>query len=208
LSVRDRLGRLRVLVDGVDLAAAALDGGAPAIQVRLKAGTDATRYATAAAIAERCRAAGALCLVDDRADIAVAVGADGVHVGAEDLPVAAVRRIVGPDLIVGATAREPGTAARAVADGADYLGVGPAYGTTSKDGLPPPIGLAGVEAVAAAIEQPVVAIAGITVDRVEEVLATGAWAVAVIGAVASAPDPREATRALVAAVDRAMAARR
>jgi len=197
---RDRLGRLHVLVDTVDLAAAALDGGAPTLQVRLKAGTDAERLALVSAIVERCRAAGALCLVNDRADIAVAAGADGVHVGAEDLPVDAVRRVVGPAAVVGGTARTPATARALVAAGVSYLGVGPTYATTSKAGLPAPLGLDGVRAVVAAVDVPVVAIAGITADRVPEVFATGAWAVAVIGAVAGAADPRAATRALCAAV--------
>jgi thiamine-phosphate pyrophosphorylase len=204
--VRGRLGRLHVLVGSVDLAAAALDGGAPTLQVRLKSGTDAERLALVEAIAARCRAAGALCLVNDRADIAVAAGADGVHVGADDLPVAAVRRVVGEGAVVGGTARDPATARRLVAAGASYLGVGPTYATTSKDGLPDPIGLAGLRAVATAVDVPVVAIAGITADRVPEVLATGAHAVAVIGAVSGAADPRAATRALASAVERAVAA--
>ncbi len=204
--VRRRLGRLHVLVDSEGLAAAALDGGAPTIQVRLKAGTDAERCSVAAAVVTRCRAAGALCLVNDRADIAVAVGADGVHLGADDLPVDAARRVVGPVAIVGGTARDPLTARRLVAQGASYLGVGPTYATASKDGLPDPLGLAGLAEVVRAVDVPVVAIAGITADRVPEVLAAGAFAVAVIGAVAGAADPRAATRelavALAASVDR------
>jgi hypothetical protein len=90
--VGERLGRLHVLVDSLELADAALDGGAPTLQVRLKDGTDADRYRLAAVIAERCRAAGATCLINDRADVAVAAGADGVHVGATDLPVEAASR--------------------------------------------------------------------------------------------------------------------
>jgi thiamine-phosphate pyrophosphorylase len=195
-----RVGRLHVLVDSVALAEAALAGGAPTLQVRVKDGTDRERCAIVAAVAERCRAAGAQCIVDDRADFAVAAGAEGVHVGATDLPVDAVRRIVGPDLIVGGTVRDPAAARRAVELGADYLGVGPTYATSSKDGLPAPLGPSGVAAVAAAVDVPVVAIAGITVERVPEVLAAGAWGVAVIGAVSRAVDPVVATRALVEAV--------
>jgi thiamine-phosphate pyrophosphorylase len=204
---RERLGHLHVLVDSLELADAALDGGAPTLQVRLKDGTDADRYRLAAVIAERCRAAGATCLVDDRADIAVAVAADGVHVGAADLPVEAVRRVVGPAALVGGTARGPATARRLIAEGASYLGVGPTYATQSKDGLPEPIGLEGVRSVVAAVDDvPVIAIAGITAGRVDEVLATGAWGVAVIGAVADAENPRKATSELAAAVDRAVRA--
>jgi thiamine-phosphate pyrophosphorylase len=195
-----RLGRLHVLVDSVELAEAVLEGGAPTLQVRLKDGSDRDRFATVAAIVSRCRDAGATCLVNDRADLAVAAGADGVHVGADDLPVEAVRRVVGPSALIGATAREPATALRLVEAGASYLGVGPVYATRTKDGLPPPLGPAGVHAVASAVSVPVIGIAGITAGRVPEVLAAGAWGVAVIGAVVASDDPRLATSELVRAV--------
>lgn len=198
-----RIGRLHVLVDSLLLAEAALEGGAPTLQVRVKEGPDRRRFEVVAAIAERCRDAGATCLVNDRADFAVAAGADGVHVGAEDLTVPAVRRVVGPDALVGATARDPVTGRRLVEAGASYLGVGPTYATASKVGLPEPLGPSGVGLVAAAVEVPVVAIAGITPERVAEVLAAGAWGVAVIGAVAAAEDPHRATHELVTAVARA-----
>lgn len=200
------LGRLHVLVDSLIVAEAALEGGAPTLQVRIKTGTDADRLHLSEAIVARCRAAGATCLVNDRADVALAVGADGVHVGAEDLPVAVVRRLVGPDLLVGGTAREPSTARRLVDDGVSYLGVGPTFATRSKTGLPEPIGVAGVRAVAAAVPVPVIAIAGITADRVDEVMEAGAWGVAVIGAVSDAPDPHSATHEMMLAVAKAVEA--
>lgn len=206
VDVRRRLGRLHVLVDSEELAAAALDGGAPTLQVRCTSGTDAERHAVAEAVVARCRDAGARCLVNDRADIAVAVRADGVHLGADDLPIPAARRVVGPAALVGGTARDPLTARRLVVQGASYLGVGPTYATTSKSGLPDPLGLDGVAAVVRAVDVPVVAIAGITAARVPDVLGTGAFAVAVIGAVARADDPRAATRSLWAAVSSAVAA--
>jgi thiamine-phosphate pyrophosphorylase len=199
-----RLGRLHVLVDSLIVAEAALEAGAPTLQIRLKSGGDGDRYRLARAIAERCRAAGATCLVNDRADLAVAVEADGVHVGADDLPVPVVRRIVGPDALVGGTARDPDVARRLVGEGASYLGVGPTFATASKPGLPDPIGVTGVAAVVAAVDVPVIAIAGITAERVEEVLATGAWGVAVIGAVADSPDPHTATHDLMLAVTKAV----
>ncbi len=199
-----RLGRLHVLVDSLIVAEAALEAGAPTLQVRLKSGTDADRYRLAALVAERCRAAAATCLVNDRADLAVAIEADGVHVGSDDLPVPAVRRIVGPDALVGGTARDPDLARRLVDEGVSYLGVGPTFATSSKTGLPDPIGVLGVAAVVEAVDVPVIAVAGITADRVEEVLATGAWGVAVIGAVADAPDPHTATHDLMLAVAKAV----
>jgi thiamine-phosphate pyrophosphorylase len=191
------LGRLHVLVDSLIVAEAALEGGAPTLQVRVKTGTDADRLRLSEAIAARCRAAGATCLVNDRADVALAVGADGVHVGAEDLPVATVRRLVGPDLFVGGTARDPATGRRLVEEGASYLGVGPTFATKSKSGLPEPIGLAGVRAVASAV---------ITAQTVDEVIAAGAWGVAVIGAISDAPDPHSATHEMVLAVTKAVEA--
>jgi thiamine-phosphate pyrophosphorylase len=201
------LGRLHVLVDTVALAEAALEGGAPTLQVRIKNGIDRHRFETVAAIADRCRDAGATCLVNDRADFAVAAGADGVHVGADDLSVAAVRRVVGPELLVGATARDPATALRLVDAGASYLGVGPTYATSTKDGLPRPLGPAGIRAVAGAVSVPVIAIAGITADRVPDVFAAGAWGIAVVGAVAASEDPHLATSELVRAVAVATAGR-
>ncbi|MBN2624206.1 MAG: thiamine phosphate synthase [Acidimicrobiales bacterium] len=201
---RARVGRLHVLVESLIVAEAALEAGAPTLQVRLKSGTDADRYRLAFTIAERCRAAGATCLVNDRADLAVAVGADGVHVGADDLPVPAVRRVVGPAALVGGTARDPDRARALVAEGATYLGVGPTFATTSKPGLPDPIGIEGVRAVVEAVDVPVIAISGITAARIDEVMATGAWGIAVIGAVAQSPDPHTATHDLMLAVTKAV----
>jgi thiamine-phosphate pyrophosphorylase len=199
------LGRLHVLVDSVALAEAALEGGAPTLQIRIKGGSDRRRFSTVAAIVERCRDAGATCLVNDRADFAVAAGADGVHVGADDLPVAAARGVVGAESLVGATARDPVAALRCVDAGASYLGVGPVFVSRSKDGLPNPLGVDGLRAVASAVPVPVIAIAGITAERVSSVLSAGAWGVAVIGAVGAAQDPRLATRRLVRAVAEATA---
>jgi thiamine-phosphate pyrophosphorylase len=199
-----RLGRLHVLVDSLIVAEAALEAGAPTLQIRLKAGTDGDRYRLAHAIAERCQAAAATCLVNDRADLAVAIDADGVHVGADDLPVAAVRKVVGTGALVGGTARDPGVAERLVAEGVDYLGVGPTFATTSKTGLLDPIGVDGVRAVVEAVDVPVIAIAGITAATVEEVMATGAFGVAVIGAVVDSPDPHTATHDLMLAVTKAV----
>jgi thiamine-phosphate pyrophosphorylase len=201
---RARLGRLHVLVDSLIVAEAALEAGAPTLQVRLKTGTDRDRFRLASAIVERCRAASATCLVDDRSDLAVAVEADGVHVGADDLPVPLVRRIVGPAALVGGTAREPATARRLVDEGVNYLGVGPTFATSSKSGLPDPIGVEGVAAVVEAVEVPVIAISGITAAAVDQVMATGAWGVAVIGAIADAPDPHSATHDLMVAVAKAV----
>jgi len=195
------IGRLHLVTDSLSVVAAGLAAGAGTIQVRVPdSATDRDCYDLAARVLDLCRAAGALCLVNDRLHIALAVGADGGHVGADDLPVAAARRVLGPAAVLGATARDPDTARRAVADGASYLGVGPAYVTSTKDGLPDPIGPAGIAAVARAVDVPVIAIGGVTVDRVGELRRAGAYGVAVVGAVSAAPDPGRATKLLLGAL--------
>jgi thiamine-phosphate pyrophosphorylase len=168
---------------------ALLEAGAPLVQVRTKAADDRVRLQAARAVLRAVRAARATCLVNDRVDIALAAGADGVHVGADDLPATVARRLLGPELIVGATCRNAEDARRAEGEGASYLGVGPVYATSTKTGLPEPMGPRGVETVAAAVGVPVIAISGITADNAAEVLDAGAWGVAVVGAVYGADDP-------------------
>jgi thiamine-phosphate pyrophosphorylase len=200
------LGRLHVLTDArggqraLDAVAAAVGAGAPVVQVRAKGCTDRELYDFARAVVTLCAPAGTTCLVNDRVDVALAVGADGTHLGAGDLPLAAARRIAGPGHLLGGTAREPELARRLVAEGADYLGVGPAYPTRTKTGLPDAIGPAGVRAVAEAVDVPVIAIGGVTAERVAALLAAGAFGVAVVGAVAAAADPAAATGALLRAL--------
>ncbi len=181
-------------------AAAALDAGADVIQVRVKGWADRELYRLAKDLVARCTEAGAVCVINDRADVALATRAAGVHVGADDLPVATVRRLLGPDALVGGTARDPDTARALVTAGASYLGVGPCFSTATKDGLPAAIGPSGVAAVAEAVDVPVIAIGGITADRVPELLAAGAHGVAVIDAVAGASDPKAAVHELLAAL--------
>ena len=203
------IGRLHVLTDArggpaaLTSLAAAVAAGAPVVQVRRKECTDRELHDFAEAVVGLCAPAGATCIVDDRADVAIAVGAAGTHVGAHDLPIAAVRAIAGPGHLVGGTARNPRQARELVAAGANYLGVGPAYRTATKSGLPDPIGPAGVAAVAAAVDVPVIAIGGVTAERVPELLAAGAWGVAVTAAVSAAADPGAATQRLLEALDRA-----
>jgi len=204
----DGTGRLHLITDTrpgrepLSVARAALSVGTPVVQLRVEdSTTDAQAYELAARLVALCAEFGATCLVNDRLHVAVAVGAAGGHVGADGLPVAAARRVLGPAAVLGATARTPAQARAAVADGASYLGVGPAYATSTKDGLPPPIGPAGVAAVAAAVPgTPVIAIGGVTAARVPELLAAGAYGVAVVGAVCAAPDPARAAAGLLAAV--------
>ena len=198
--------RLHLLTDARDgrdalgVVAAAVGAGAGVVQVRRKGCTDLELYEFAARVVELCHGAGALCIVNDRVDVALAVGAAGTHLGADDLPIEAVRRVAGPDHLIGGTTRDPRRAIELVAAGADYLGVGPAYATTTKEGLPDPLGPAGVAAVAQAVDVPVIAIAGVTAGRVPELRAAGAYGVAVVAAVAEAADPAAATRELLHAL--------
>ncbi len=141
---------------------------------------------------------GVLLLVNDRVDIALAAGAGGAHVGARDLPVAVVRRLLGPEAVVGATARDPAAARQAMLDGATYVGVGPCFQTSTKDGLPAPLGVAGLARVTPAAQ--VIAIGGVTLERVPALLEAGAHGVAVVAAVADAPDPCQALAHLLQAV--------
>ena len=201
------LGRLHVVTDTragrapLEVVAGALSAGAPAVQVRTKGVTDRELYDFASRVAELCARAGALCLVNDRADVALAVGAGGTHLGEHDLPLAAVRGLTGAGHHVGGTTRDPATARTLVAEGASYLGVGPAYATTTKDGLPDALGPSGIAAVAQAVDVPVLAIGGVTVEAVPELLAAGAYGVAVVAAVSDAADPARATRELLSALD-------
>ena len=189
--------------DPLPVVAAALSAGAPVVQVRAKGCTDRELYDLALRVSRLCAQAGATCVVDDRPDVALAVGAGGTHLGADDLPVAAARLVVGPGHLLGGTAREPARARALVAEGADYLGVGPAHATATKDGLPEPLGAAGIGAVAAAVDVPVIAIGGVTAARVPELLAAGAYGVAVVTELSDAAEPAAATRALLRALQAA-----
>ncbi|HTW08126.1 MAG TPA: thiamine phosphate synthase [Acidimicrobiales bacterium] len=211
------LGRLHYIANyqgGADLAralglvCAALGAGVPCVQLRAKDCSDRQRLDLARRVVSLCREAGATCMIDDRADVAVVVEADGVHVGLEDIPVADARALLGPGRVLGASARTPAEARAAVAAGADYIGCGPCFLTTSKAGLPEPIGTEGLAAVVGAVSVPVIAIGGITPARVAAVLATGAHGLAVIGAIAEAADPAAAARQLMAGVAGAIGAGR
>jgi thiamine-phosphate pyrophosphorylase len=195
-----RPGRDALVV--VAAAVAVAPPGALAVQVRVEDDvTDRLAYDFALAVLEYCRPAEVLCLVNDRLHIALAVDAAGAHVGADDLPVGAARKVLGRTGVLGATCREPIGARSAVRAGASYLGVGPAYRSTTKDGLPSPLGPAGISAVAQAVPgTPVIAIGGVTAERVPGLRAAGAYGVAVVGALANAADPGRATAELVKAL--------
>jgi thiamine-phosphate pyrophosphorylase len=173
-----------------DLAEVGVDG----FQVRDKDATTRELVELTRVVQAAVRPTGALVVVDDRLDVALASGADGVHLGAEDLPVELATRAA-PDLVVGATCRDRAAVERAAAAGASYAGFGPVFATSSKAGLPDPLGPGAVTAARGVL--PLVAIGGISPGRVAGVLEAGAHGVAVLGAIWRRPDPVAAAKELV-----------
>jgi thiamine-phosphate pyrophosphorylase len=171
-----------------------LRGGVDVVQLRQKRLARGVLLELATTLAAACAAAGALFVVNDHVDVALLSWADGVHVGPDDLSVAAARRAAGPDLLVGASASTPEAGREAVRDGADYLGTGPAYPTPLKTEKRV-IGPAGVAAVAAAVRVPVFAIGGIDRARLPDLRAAGVTRVCAIRALGEAADPEAEARA-------------
>jgi thiamine-phosphate pyrophosphorylase len=179
----------------------AIEGGADCLQLREKTIPDGELLRRATELAALCRRRGVLCIINDRADIAVLAEADGVHVGQEDLPAAQVRLIVGNRGIVGVSTHNLAQAARAVADGADYIGVGPIFKSSTK----PRDFVAGLEYAAAAAREvaiPKFAVAGIGLDNIDQVLASGIGSVAVTAAVVGCDDPAGAAREFKRRIER------
>jgi thiamine-phosphate pyrophosphorylase len=174
--------------DHVAIARAALAGGADMIQLRDKAGDMRALLPQARAIQALCRSHGAIFIVNDRLDLALAAEADGVHVGQEDLPAEPARRVLGPGRILGVSTHSREQAVAAQASGADYIGFGPMFATGTKETGYTPRGPAQLRKIRAAVPLPILAIGGITLENVAEVITAGATAPAVISAVVAAPD--------------------
>lgn len=187
--------------DDLALLPAFADAGVAGFQVRDKTATTRELLALTAAVIEQVGAYDACVVVDDRLDVALAAGAHGVHLGASDLPVADARRIadtVAPRLVIGATCRDRVAVEAAARAGADYAGFGPVFATTSKAGLPEPLGVGAVADATGVL--PLIAIGGISAESARPVRAAGAHGVAVIGGLWRQPDPRQAAKELVEAV--------
>jgi thiamine-phosphate pyrophosphorylase len=204
---RERLATARVyfVADRAGLGRAlegALAGGADLVQLRDKTADDTDLVEAAGRARERCAAHGALFIVNDRPDLAVAVGADGVHVGQDDMPVAEARATVGEDAIVGLSTHSIEQADAGARSGADYIAVGPVHATPTKEGRPA-IGLEPIRHAAAHITSlPWFAIGGIDQHTVGDVVAAGAGRAVIVRAIAHAEDPEAVTRALRAALER------
>ncbi|MFC7165254.1 thiamine phosphate synthase [Halospeciosus flavus] len=183
----------------LDVVEAAVEGGVDVVQLREKHATARERYALAREVRAVTAAGDVPFVVNDRVDIAAAADADGVHLGDDDLPVSVARDYLGEDAIVGRSVSSVGGARRAVDAGADYLGVGAVFETSSKD-VDGTIGVETVRHVAAAVDVPLVGIGGITPQNAADVVDAGADGVAVVSAITAADDPTRATRDLAAAV--------
>ncbi|SEN39364.1 thiamine-phosphate diphosphorylase [Halorientalis persicus] len=188
----------------VEIVESAIDGGIDLVQLREKEMPARDRYDLGQELRELTRAAGVPLIVNDRIGLAAAIDADGVHLGDEDLPIAVAREQLGEAAIVGRSVSTAEAAREAERAGADYLGVGAVYPTDSKDTNPEgtEIGLDRIEAVAEAVEIPIVGIGGVKPDNAAAVIGAGADGVAVISAITAADDPAAATRELGAAVER------
>lgn len=165
---------------------AASKAGARIIQYRRKEGTTASLYEEAVELKGLC--GDAKFIVNDRVDIALAVDADGVHVGQDDLPVRVVRQLLGPGKIIGVTVRDLEEAVQAEKEGADYLGVGPVYHTSTKKDAGPPSGIQLIRQVRSACRLPVIAIGGITLANAGEVIKAGADMICAVSATVAEPD--------------------
>ncbi|WP_425802727.1 thiamine phosphate synthase [Desulfitobacterium sp. Sab5] len=175
----------------IEVAQEILDSGVKILQYREKNKKAKQMFEECLILREMTREAGALFIVNDYLDIALAVDADGVHVGQDDLPVPIVRQIVGPSRIIGVSTHSPEQAQRAVADAADYIGVGPIYATHTKTDVCAPVGLEYLRYVVENIDLPFVAIGGIKKHNLTEVLKNGAKTVALVTEIVGSPNIKE-----------------
>ena len=188
----------------VDIVEQAIDGGVDAVQLREKEMAARERYELGQTLRERTAEADVDLIVNDRIDLARAIDADGVHLGQSDLPISVAREQLGDDAIIGASVSTVSEARLAAITGADYLGVGAIYGTTSKPEAPTAddgLGLEALSNIVQTVKIPVVAIGGITSDNAAEPIAAGASSVAVISAITAADDPASAAAALRESTD-------
>lgn len=212
----ERYLRLIVITDRVlaasrsvaDIVAEALQAGARAVQLREKRQPPRTVLPLARRLRADTRQAGALFFVNDRIDLALAVDADGVHLGPDDLPVRAARRVAPSGFVVGYSADNADVARAAVRDGADYIGCGTLYPTATKPDAGEVVGIEGLRRVVRAVDVPVVGIGGVTPDRAPAVIGEGAAGCAAVGAVMAARNPAAAVRDFLRAAGRPASTKR
>lgn len=184
----------------LEIVEAALQGGLPLVQYRDKEADDVTRIAIGTQLRELCHRYDALFVMNDRVDLALATGADGVHLGQHDVSVAFARQVLGSDCLVGRSTTNPSELQGAIAEGADYVGVGAVYATPTKPGKAPS-GLEYVRHAAATFPGPWYAIGGVSLETIDEVLEAGAFGVAVVRGIMAATDPTATVRQLLARLE-------
>ena len=180
-----------------EVVAAAVRGGVTMVQLREKALPTRDFVAVARDLLQVLRPSGVPLVINDRLDVALAAGAQGVHVGQEDMPVEVVRRLLGPDAIVGLSITSLRDLSKSNVEAADYFGVGPIFSQTTKADAAAPLGLAGLAAIRREAAKPLMAIGGIGPGNAEAVRRSGAEGIAVVSAILSAEDPEEAAAALL-----------
>lgn len=179
----------------LDCVREALEGGVTLVQYRAKTASSAEMYNEALQLKALCDSFNVPLIINDRLDIAMAVGAAGVHLGQDDLPCAAARRILGEDYLIGVSAHNPAEAKAALQSGADYLGCGAVFGTATKADVKK-LGTEGLAAICKAKGLPVVGIGGVTADNYREVRAAGADGAAIVSGILAQPDIRATVRAI------------
>lgn len=179
----------------LDCVREALEGGVTLVQYRAKTASSAEMYAEALQLKALCDSFSVPLIINDRLDIAMAVGAAGVHLGQDDLPCAAARKLLGEDYIIGVSAHNPAEAKAALQSGADYLGCGAVFGTATKADVQK-LGTDGLAAICKAKGLPVVGIGGVTADNYREVRAAGAEGAAIVSGILAQPDIRATVRAI------------
>lgn len=188
----------------LEVSRALLEAGIRILQYREKKLGAARALEECRALRALTREYGACFIVNDHVDLAILAEADGVHAGQDDLPVREIRKLVGPKVCVGVSTHSPEQAWRAVADGADYIGVGPVFATATKEDVVPPVGYSYLEWVASTLDIPFVAIGGIKAVNIEEVAARGARCCALVSEFVSAPDIGAKVAETAAAMRRGM----
>lgn len=196
------IGRLHILTDfsfqqhfnHAELARRAIQGGADTIQFRQKRGGIRDLIDSARTVMSVCREAGIPLIVNDRVDVALAIGADGVHLGQNDMPLPEARKILGSEALIGLTTPEVSLALTAQDQGADYVGFGPVYQSRSKSNTLKPQGLGALKDLSKLLDIPVIAIGGITVGRCRETIESGAYGIAVMTAVSLVDNPAATTK--------------
>lgn len=205
-----QIGKLHILTDTVlqsrfshmEITRLAIAGGADTIQYRQKSGATRQMIEIARNMKRLCSEAGVMFIVNDRLDVAIAAEADGVHLGQDDFPIPMARELLGEGRIIGGSAATLDEARKCLSEGADYVGFGPVYPTSSKDDAGPVSGIDILKQVVEIIPLPIIAIGGVGAENIPDVMRAGAHGIAVISAVCCQDDPEESTRALYQALNK------